>query len=450
MLIIPFFVVFYSSQKTNFVKYRREFLKKQQSFLKTASLGLQHLLAMYSGDILVPILVGGALGFNAKQMTYLISADIFMCGIATLIQIKRTPLTGIGLPVVLGCAVEYVAPLQQIGKKLGPSYMYGGIIAAGIFILLISYFFAKMRRFFPPIVTGSLITLVGFTLIPVAFQNIGGGNSNAKNFGEPVNLLLGLITALAIICLNVWGKGFIQQIAVLIGIITGTIVAVAFNQVNFSSVHAANWFQVPQLFYFAAPKFEWSSIATMILAAFTCMIESTGVYFALGEVVKQDLSEKDLAAGYRSEGLAAILGGLFNTFPYSTFSQNVGIVQLSGIKTLNPVYYSAFFLIILGMIPKVGAIANLIPPAVLGGAMLVMFGMVGAQGIKILSQVKMTTKNLLIMAISIGLGLGVTAQPQLFQFLPTTIQTIFSNGMVIGSITAIILNILLNGSQTNK
>ncbi|BDR58741.1 nucleobase:cation symporter-2 family protein [Xylocopilactobacillus apicola] len=429
------------------MKIREGILENNQSVFKTAILGLQHLLAMYSGDILVPILIGGALGFNTQQMTYLISADIFMCGIATLLQIKRTPLTGIGLPVVLGCAVEYVAPLQQIGKTLGPGYMYGGIISAGIFIFLISGIFAKLRRFFPPLVTGSLITLVGFTLIPVAFQNIGGGDSSAKNFGAPINLLLGLITAVVIICINIWGRGFVQQISVLIGIVIGSLIAICLGEVGFGAVSSAHWFQIPQLFYFSTPKFEWSSIATMILAALTCMIESTGVYFALSEVVGQELTERDLADGYRSEGLAAILGGLFNTFPYSTFSQNVGIVQLSGIKTLKPVYYSSFFLIILGMIPKVGAIANLIPTSVLGGAMLVMFGMVGSQGIKILSQVEMNTKNLLVIAISVGLGLGVTTQPQLFHFLPATMQTILSNGMVIGSLTAVIMNLLLNGTK---
>ncbi len=422
-------------------------MNNQQSMLKTVFLGLQHLLAMYSGDILVPILVGGALKFNASQMTYLISADIFMCGIATLLQIKRTPWSGIGLPVVLGCAVEYVAPLQQIGKNFGLGYMYGGIIAAGIFILLISHYFAKMRRFFPPLVTGSLITLVGFTLIPVAFKNIGGGNINSKEFGKPLNLFLGLITAFVIICLNIWGRGFIQQISVLVGIFIGTLLAIILKQVDFSSLSTAHWFQVPQLFYFSVPKFEWSSIVTMIFASFTCMIESTGVYFALAELINKDLTEHDLASGYRSEGIAAIFGGLFNTFPYSTFSQNVGIVQLSGIKTLKPVYCSAFLLIGLGLVPKVGAIANLIPTAVLGGAMLVMFGMVGAQGIKILSKISMTNKNLLVIGLSIGVGLGVTVEPKLFQFLPATIQTILSNGIVIGSITAIILNILLNGYQ---
>jgi len=188
----------------------------------------------------------------------------------------------------------------------------------------------------------------------------------------------------------------------------------------------------------------------MMLAALTCMIESTGVYYALADVTGKDLSTDDMKRGYRSEGLAAIFGGIFNTFPYSTFSQNVGIVQLSGIKKLRPVYYSAGLLIVLGLIPKFGAIATLIPSSVLGGAMLVMFGMVGAQGIKMLSAVEMNNKNLLIMAVSIGLGLGVTTQPDLLQFLPAQLQTILGNGMVVGSFTAVILNILLNHTSVRE
>lgn len=416
----------------------------EQSFFKNLVLGFQHLLAMYSGDILVPLLIGGALHFTAAQMTYLVSMDIFMCGVATLLQLKRTPLMGIAMPVVLGCAVEYVAPLQNIGSSFGLSFMYGGIISAGVFIILIAGPFAKLRNFFPPVVTGSLITLIGFTLIPVAFQNLGGGNATAKDFGLPVNLILGFATALIIIAINIWGHGFLKQVAVLIGILLGTILAMILGKVGFSSVGEAHWFQLPIPFYFGVPKFEWSSIATMVLAAITCLIESTGVYFALADITGRDLTSDDLKRGYRSEGIAAILGGIFNTFPYSTFSQNVGIVQLSGIKALRPVYYSAGLLMILGLIPKFGAVATLIPAPVLGGAMLVMFGMVGAQGIKMLSAVEMNNKNLLIMAISIGVGLGVTTQPALFQFLPAQLQTILSNGMVIGSFIAVILNILLN------
>lgn len=414
---------------------------------KTILLAFQHLLAMYAGDILVPLLIGAALKFNAQQMTYLISVDIFMCGVATFLQVKRTPLTGIALPVVLGSAVEYLAPMEHIGNTMGWGYMYGGVIAAGIFVFLISGLFASLRKFFPIVVTGSLITLIGFTLIPVAFQNIGGGNVADKNFGSSSNLILGFLTALVIILIQVFAHGFIKRISVLIGIIVGSVIAVVMGLIDPTPISQAHWIQIPMPFYFATPKFEWSSILTMLLAAVTCMIESTGVYFALADITKRNLTADDLKRGYRSEGIAAILGGIFNTFPYSTFSQNVGIVQLSGIKKLKPIYFSAGMLLILGLIPKFSAIATLIPTSVLGGAMLVMFGMVGAQGIKMLANVKMTVNNLLVIAVSIGIGLGVTTQPTLFHILPTSVQTILDNGMVVGCITAIIMNILLNGNQ---
>lgn len=414
---------------------------------KTILLAFQHLLAMYAGDILVPLLIGAALKFNAQQMTYLISVDIFMCGVATFLQVKRTPLTGIALPVVLGSAVEYLAPMEHTGNTMGWGYMYGGVIAAGIFVFLISGLFASLRKFFPIVVTGSLITLIGFTLIPVAFQNIGGGNVADKNFGSSSNLILGFLTALVIILIQVFAHGFIKRISVLIGIIVGSVIAVVMGLIDPTPISQAHWIQIPMPFYFATPKFEWSSILTMLLAAVTCMIESTGVYFALADITKRNLTADDLKRGYRSEGIAAILGGIFNTFPYSTFSQNVGIVQLSGIKKLKPIYFSAGMLLILGLIPKFSAIATLIPTSVLGGAMLVMFGMVGAQGIKMLANVKMTVNNLLLIAVSIGIGLGVTTQPTLFHILPTSVQTILDNGMVVGCITAIIMNILLNGNQ---
>ena len=420
---------------------------KSDSFMKNLLLGFQHLLAMYSGDILIPILIGASLGFSAEEMTYLISVDIFMCGVATLLQIKRTPLTGIGLPVVLGSAVEYVTPLQNIGHHFGIAYMYGAIIAAGVFIMLVSKLFANLKRFFPTVVTGSLITLIGFTLIPVAFQNIGGGDATAKSFGDPTNLILGFSTALIIVIISIWGRGFVKQIAILIGIVVGYLMGIGMGEIGFKTVGSAHWFQIPQPFYFATPKFEWSSIVIMLLAAVTCMIESTGVYYALAELTGDDLSENDLQRGYASEGLAAILGGIFNTFPYSTFSQNVAVVQLSGIKKNKPVYFSAFLLIILGLIPKVGAVAELIPNAVLGGAMLIMFGTVGIEGIKMLSRVEFTNNNIMIMAVSISLGLGVTVQPTLLHFLPSTLQTILNNGLVVGSFSAIILNLLLNSNK---
>ncbi|MHA3066514.1 nucleobase:cation symporter-2 family protein [Lacticaseibacillus saniviri] len=415
---------------------------------KAAVLGLQHLLAMYSGSVLVPILIGASLHFTSEQMTYLVSIDIFMCGVATALQIFANKFFGIGLPVVLGCAVQAVAPLIMIGQKFDFQTMYGAIIAAGIFVFLIGGTFAKLRKLFPPLVTGSLITVIGLSLIPVAFQNIGGGSTAAKDFGSGTNLLVGAFTVLLILALTVWGRGFIHSIAILIGLIAGTVLGGLFGMVSFQPVIEASWFHVPTPFYFGTPHFEWSSIVTMILISLVSMVESTGVFFALGDVVGRKIEQDDLKRGYRAEGLAVLLGGIFNTFPYTTFSQNVGLVQLSGIKTRKPVVFSAAFLVILGLLPKIGALATIIPAPVLGGAMLVMFGMVAVQGIRMLQQVDFhNDKNLLVAAISIGLGLGVTVQPEIVQQLPKTVQLLFSSGILMASLSAVLLNWLFNSKN---
>ena len=419
-------------------------MNKDVNHKKAAVLGLQHLLAMYSGAIAVPLLIGTALKFNAAHMTYLVSIDIFMCGFATLIQLFRNKYFGIGLPVVLGCAIQAVAPLEMIGRKFTINTMYGAIIAAGIFVFLIAGWFSKVKKLFPPVVTGTLITVIGLTLIPVAVQNMGGGNAGAKDFGDAKNLITAFVTILIILLIEILAKGFLKSIAVLIGLILGSLLAAAMGMVSLTPVSQASWFHLPQFFYFGVPEFEWSSCITMIIIALVSMVESTGVFFAIGDLLKKDISEDDLKRGYRAEGIAQIFGGIFNTFPYTTFSQNVGLLQLSGIKTKRPIFWAAGMLMAMGLLPKIGALVTIIPTPVLGGAMLVMFTMIAVQGIKMLVHVNLDdSRNLLIIAISIGLGLGVTVYPQIFQTLPQTVQLFLSNGIVVASLSATILNLIL-------
>ena len=419
-------------------------MNKDVNHKKAAVLGLQHLLAMYSGAIAVPLLIGTALKFNATHMTYLVSIDIFMCGFATLIQLFRNKYFGIGLPVVLGCAIQAVAPLEMIGQKFTINTMYGAIIASGIFVFLIAGWFSKVKKLFPPVVTGTLITVIGLTLIPVAVQNMGGGNAGAKDFGDAKNLITAFVTILIILLIEILAKGFLKSIAVLIGLILGSLLAAAMGMVSLTPVSQASWFHLPQFFYFGVPEFEWSSCITMIIIALVSMVESTGVFFAIGDLLKKDISEDDLKRGYRAEGIAQIFGGIFNTFPYTTFSQNVGLLQLSGIKTKRPIFWAAGMLMAMGLLPKIGALVTIIPTPVLGGAMLVMFTMIAVQGIKMLVHVNLDdNRNLLIIAISIGLGLGVTVYPQIFQTLPQTVQLFLSNGIVVASLSATILNLIL-------
>lgn len=418
---------------------------------KSAALGLQHVLAMYAGAVIVPLLIGGALNFTPEEMTYLVSIDIFMCGVATLLQLTVNKFFGIGLPVVLGCAIQAVSPLILIGSNQGIGAMYGSIIVAGIFIILISGVFSKIKRFFPPVVTGTVITVIGLTLIPVALEKMGGGSKTMTDFGSTKFLVLAFVTIATILIVQIYGIGFMRSIAVLIGLLVGTGLAAFLGMVNLAPVAEATWFHMPQPFYFGRPTFEWSSILTMILISLVSMVESTGVYFALGEITDKKIQEDDLKRGYRAEGLAVLLGGIFNTFPYTGFSQNVGLVQLSGIKNRKPIYFSAGFLILLGLLPKIGAVATIIPDPVLGGAMLVMFGMVATQGIRMLAHVDFTNEsNLLVVAMSVGLGLGVTVVPELFAGLPETVQLFTSNGIVVASLTSIILNILFNKKERGK
>lgn len=426
-------------------------MDKQTQNGKAAVLGLQHLLAMYAGAVAVPLLIGTGLGFNETQMTYLISIDIFMCGIATLLQLTVTKFFGIGLPVVLGCAIQAVAPLILIGSKSGVGAIYGSIIASGIFVVLIAGFFSKIKKLFPSLVTGTVITVIGLTLIPVAITKMGGGDATAQNFGEPDQLILAFVTILLIIGIQVFAKGFLRSISVLVGLVGGTLLAYLMGMVDFAAIGHAPVFHIPQPFYFGKPTFDVWSILLMIIISIVSMVESTGVYFALGDITGQAINEDDLKRGYRAEGLAVILGGIFNTFPYTGFSQNVGLVQLSGIKTKKPIYFSAIFLIILGLFPKIGAIAQIIPEPVLGGGMLVMFGMVAVQGMKMLAKVDFNNdKNLLVIAVSLSFGLGFNLMPQLFSQLPETLQMFTGNGIVMSSLTAILLNLIFNGLKDDK
>ena len=410
---------------------------------KSAVLGLQHLLAMYSGSILVPIMIAGALGYSTKELTYLLSTDIFMCGVATFLQLQVNKYFGIGLPVVLGVAFQSVAPLSIIGDKPGSGAIFGSIIVSGLIVILISGFFSKIRKFFPPLVTGSVITTIGLTLIPVAIGNMG------NNIPKPElsSVILAVVTILVILFIHAVTTGFIRSIAILIGLIIGTVVAAFMGVVDFSPIAQAPLIHIPTPFFFGKPIFDFSSILMMTIISLVSMVESTGVYLALSDITGDEISETRLRNGYRAEGLAVALGGIFNTFPYTGFSQNVGLVQLSGIKTRRPIFYTAGFLVILGLLPKFGACAQIIPAPVLGGAMLVMFGMVTIQGIRMLGRVDFNNEhNLLIAAMAVASGVGFSGTT-LFQALPDTVGMFLNNGIVMATLVAIILNLIFNRGQ---
>lgn len=411
--------------------------------MKNLLLSLQHLLAMYAGAIIVPIIVGHALGFSAQETAYLVSVDIFMCGVATFLQVYKG--IGIGLPVVLGCTFTAVTPMIMVGSKHGIDVLYGSLFASGIIIVLISPFFSYLVKIFPPVVTGSVVTIIGITLMPVAMNNLAGGQGN-KDYGAPINILLGLITLIIILVIHRLSSGFIRSIAILLGLVIGTIIASFFGLVNIGAVHESNWFELPKPFRFAGFKFEIGSILLFVIVGIVSLIESTGVYSALSEITKTKIDRKDISKGYRAEGIAIVLGSIFNAFPYTAYSQNVGLVSLSGVKSNKVMYGMVALLLLCGSIPKLGAIATIIPTSVLGGAMIAMFGMVMAYGVKMLGAIDFTRQdNLLIIAVSVGIGLGITTVPEAFSKFDSDYEWLTQNGIVIGTFTAIILNLFFNG-----
>jgi xanthine permease len=337
-----------------------------------------------------------------------------------------------------------------IGGQYGIPAIYGSILVSGLFVMLISGYFGKLVRFFPPVVTGSVVTIIGITLIPVAMNNMAGGEGSA-DFGSLSNIGLAFGTLVLIILLFRFFKGFVRAVAILLGLLGGTVVAVFMGKVDFSPVMEASWFHMAQPFYFGMPEFHLTAILTMVLVAMVSLVESTGVYFALSDICEEEIDENDVARGYRAEGAAIVLGALFNAFPYTTYSQNVGLTQLSGVKTKNVIYLTGGMLVALGLVPKIGALTTIIPSAVLGGAMVAMFGMVVAYGIKMLGRVEFNSQeNLLIVACSVGMGMGVTVVPDMFSQLPGSLQILTSNGIVAGSLTAIILNIVFNVRKSEK
>ena len=418
---------------------------------KLLPLGLQQVLAMYAGVIIVPVLVGAGIGMNQEQIAYLVAADLFTCGIATLIQsVGIGNFAGIKLPVILGCAFQAVSPMIIIGTQFSIGSIYGAIIASGIFVILCSFFFEKLLKFFPPVVIGSIITVIGLSLINVAINNLGGG-VGSPDFGSSNNLLLGSFVLIFIIIVNTFCKGFLQSISVLLGIIVGTVAASLLGMVDFSIIGTEPWFRIVHPFYFGKPEFHLVPILLICIISIVSMIESTGVFFAAGNVCEKEISGKEIAKGLRAEGLAQMVGGVFNSFPYTTFSQNVGLIALTGVKSRFVVIVGGFILIVLGMLPKLAAVATIIPACVLGGAMIALFGMVAMSGIKTLQQVDFSkTSNMLVAGCSIALGLGVTMVPDIIGQFPTYLRMIFESGIVTCSLAAIILNITLNFKEVFK
>ncbi|HMM22716.1 MAG TPA: nucleobase:cation symporter-2 family protein [Selenomonadales bacterium] len=420
-----------------------ELLPKGQLF----AYGLQHVLAMYAGAVAVPLIIANALGLTKDQLIFLINADLFTCGIATLIQTIGLGNMGIRIPIIQGVTFAAVTPMIVIGQTHGMTAIYGSIIVAGIITYFISPYFSRLIRFFPPVVTGSVITIIGITLMPVAVNWSAGGNPAAGDYASLGNIGLAFAVLLLVLIFYRFFTGFLSNIAVLMGLILGTLVAMPLGLVNFAKVSEAAWLGITTPFWFGFPTFDPASIVAMVLVMLVTMTETTGDCIAVGEIIDRPVNQDDLTRGLRADGFSTALGGILNSFPYTAFAQNVGLVGLTRVKSRWVVAAAGAILVVLGLFPKLAAIVAAIPSPVLGGAGIAMFGTVAASGIRTLSRVNFDGgNNIMVVGISIGVGMITMASPSFYHGLPDWLQVILHSGITAGSLCAVVLNLCLNGA----
>ena len=428
-------------------------------FGKLTILGIQHVLAFYAGAVVVPLVIASGLGLDNHTLVHLINADLLTCGIATIIQsagIGR--FIGVKLPLIQGVTFTAVSPLIAIGAAATPpgadpttglATMYGSIIAVGLIVFLVAPFFAKLLRFFPPIVTGTLLTVMGTTLLSVSAGDIVAWADKATDEAakaaatyEALGFAFGTVAIIVII--QRLFKGFMGTLSVLLALLIMTAVAFALGKTDFSGVGEATWLGITTPFYFGIPKFSVTAIVAMIIVMAVTAVETTGDVFATGEVVGKRIAPRDIANALRADGLSTLLGGVLNSFPYTCFAQNVGLVRLTRVSSRWVVTAAGVFMIVLGLLPKAAAFVAAIPPPVIGGASLAMFANVAVVGIQTLSKVDLRdNRNAVIVSTSIALALLVTfRRDDIVNAMPSWLQIIFGSGVTIGSLTAIILNLL--------
>jgi uric acid transporter len=412
--------------------------------------GLQHVLVMYAGTVAVPLILGSALQFTPRQVIALIGADLFTSGLATLLQTLGWWKFGARLPLIQGCSFICVAPMILIGGHYGIPTLYGAVISCGLFTMLVGPVFSRMLRFFPPVVIGSVITVIGLSLLPVAAGWLGGGDSSSSDFGSFGHLGLGLTTIALIVAVQRFGRGMIANLSVLLGLIGGTALAALAGQASFRQVTATPWFALAHPLLFGPPHFALLPALVMSLSMLVVMTETTGNCLAIGEITGRPISPSTLTAAFRADGLSTVLGGLFNSFPYNVYSQNTGLLSLSKIKSRFAVAAGGGLLVLLGFLPKLAAVIAGIPRPVLGGASIVMFGMTTMAGIEELTRVRYQgTSNAIVVAVSVSVGVLPIASPQLFAHASDAARLFLNSGIFLTAVTAVLLNLFFSSKVEN-
>ena len=417
------------------------------------ALGLQHVLVMYANAVAVPLILGGALHLPKDQIAMLINADLFACGIATLVQTIGFGPFGIRLPVIMGVTAVSISPMLAMAAMpgLGLTGIYGAVLVGGLFGLLAAPVMQHALRFFPPVVTGTIITMIGVSLMRVGIAWAGGGAA-AADFGAGGYLAIAALVLATILLVIRFARGFLQNMSVLIGIFVGYLATIALGWTDFSGLQQEPWVRVVLPLQFGIPTFSLVPCMIMCLVMTIVFIEATGMFLALGAMTGREIKPGDVTRGLRADALGTLIGGLFNTFPYVSYSQNIGLVGVTGVYSRWVCATGGVIMLALGLVPKLAFIVASVPQCVLGGAGFIMFGMVAATGIKILATVDYVNQrnNVLITAISIGFGVIPIVSPNFFRIMPVDLKPIFGDAIIMTSIAAVLLNIYFNRTSTEE
>ncbi|QEU08879.1 purine permease [Paracoccus yeei] len=407
--------------------------------------GIQHILTMYGGIVAVPLIVGQAAGLSPADIGLLVTASLFAGGVATILQTIGLPFFGCQLPLVQGVSFAGVATMITISGNGGIQAVFGAVIAASLIGLLITPIFARVTKFFPPLVAGIVITTIGLTLMPVAGRWAMGGNSRAEDFGSTSNILLAGVTLAIVLLLSKVGNATISRLSILLALVAGTAIAWAAGMTDFSQVGNGPVVALPDIFHFGWPTFGTAAILSMFIVILVTLVETSADIFAVGEIVGTKVDSRRLGDGLRADMLSSALAPVVGSFTQSAFAQNVGLVAVTGVKSRYVVATGGAILVCLGLLPIMGRVVATIPMPVLGGAGIVLFGTVTASGIRTLAKVNYQgNMNLIIVATSIGFGTLPIMLPEFYHHFPTWVQTIFHSGISSSALMAILLNLMFN------
>lgn len=418
--------------------------------VKATPLGIQHVLAMFVSNVTPAIIVAGAAGFgfgsaDISDMIYMIQMSMVFAGLATLIQTIGIGPMGARLPVVQGTSFAFIPIMIPIAIQFGMPALIGGIIAGGIFHFVLGTFIGRIRHWLPPLVTGLIVLMIGLALVKVGIQYAAGGVPliGEPEYGAFKHWGLALVVIAVTLGLKFFTRGMLSVSAVLIGLLAGYVVALVFGMVSFANVGRAAWFAPPNPLHFGI-EFNVAAIIGMCLMAVISAIETVGDISGITKGgAGREATDKEITGGTLADGFGTAISGVFGALPNTSFSQNVGLISMTGVMSRHVVTIGALFLIVCGLVPKFGAVISSMPIAVLGGGVIVMFGMVAAAGASMLADVIWSRRNMMIFAIALSIGLGLQLEPGALQHLPATLKVLMTSGLLPAALIAIVLNLVI-------